>query len=360
MSLKKIACSRLINQQIAISVTTTIKETVARMGAMQAQDYAMAKWAIGLRCKGTTNMDVEAAINKGDIIRTHVLRPTWHFIAAEDIYWMLELSAPQIKKLMKTRFKQFEFTDSLVAKSNAVIKKTVTGGKHCTRATLVAALHKANIKTDENRASHLLMYAELDAIICSGEIKNNQPTYALLKERVNPLKKINREFALEKLAKTYFASHGPATLADFGRWSGLPVKDATSGLEMIQPTLISETISNQTFWFSEQHSAKEATPAVYLLPAFDELLIGYKTREISIMESHHAKAFTKNGIFNPVIVKNGKVTGIWKRSFNKDKLTIEPAYFEPPDKTTINLVKKVAKKYGAFTAKKAEVMDALH
>ncbi|MEO6356820.1 MAG: winged helix DNA-binding domain-containing protein [Ferruginibacter sp.] len=357
MSLKNIAGSRLINQQITSSASTTIKEMVAWMGAIQAQDYTMAKWAIGLRCNATTNSDVEAAINKGDIIRTHVLRPTWHFVAAADIYWMLKLTAPQIKKIMNTRFKQLEFTDALIVRSNGIIKKAVAE-KHCTRATLVAALNKANIQTDENRASHLLMYAELDGIIGSGEIQNHQPTYALLTERVKPVKRISREAALEKLAKRYFASHGPATLADFVWWSGLPVKDAMNALEMIRPTLFSETIDNQTYWFYEEHSAvSRSKPGIYLLPAFDELLIGYKTREISIVERHHVHAFTKNGIFNPVIVKNAKVIGVWKRRFNKDRVIIEPAYFDTPDTATVKALEKEAKKLGGFLEKKAVISN---
>ncbi len=160
MNLTDIAKIRLISQQIAETKFKTVKDIVDWMGAMQAQDYAVAKWAIGVRLPNSTDQVIETAINNGEIIRTHLLRPTWHFVSADAIYWMLELTAPQIKASLKSRHKELELSETIFAKSNTIIEKALRGGKHLTREELMAELGKGKIATDDNRASHLLLRAE--------------------------------------------------------------------------------------------------------------------------------------------------------------------------------------------------------
>ncbi len=193
------------------------------MGAMQAQDYAMAKWAIGARLAGTTDRKVESSINNGEILRIHVLRPTWHFVAADDIHWMLQLSAPKIKSSLATRHKQLELSESVITKTNSIIEKTLSKEIYLTRDELADEFHKAGIRTDDNRLSHILFRSEMDGIVCSGPIKENKLTYALLHERVPHKKEFSRDESLAELAKRYFNSRCPATLEDFIWWSNLTV-----------------------------------------------------------------------------------------------------------------------------------------
>jgi hypothetical protein len=347
---------RLLNQQISKTKFKNPKDLVGHMGAMQAQDYAMAKWAVGVRLPGFTEKKIEAALDKGEIIRTHVLRPTWHFISAEDVYWMLELSEPQIGAALRARHKELELSDKILAKTNTIIAKLLEGEKYLTRDELVTALEHAKIATDNNRSSHILMRAELDGLICSGKITNHKQTYALLSDRVKKKKSITRQEALAKLALCYFSGHGPATLADFTWWSGLPVKDARLGLELVKEKFISEKLKDEIYWFPASLKVPAAIkPLVHLLPAFDEFLISYKNRTASLLAEHHKKAFSSNGIFWPTIVVNGHVTGLWKRSVKKDTVTIETNFFHPHDAATIKLLEKAADAFGDFLGKKAQL-----
>jgi hypothetical protein len=364
MTTKDIPHIRLVSQQIAATSFKTPKEVVRYMGMMQAQDYAMAKWGVGARLSKATDKQIETALDNAHIIRTHVLRPTWHFVSPEDIYWMLELSAPQINALMKSRNKELELTEAIYTKSNKVIAKALSAGKHLTRDELTGALVKAKIGVNDNRASHLLIRAELDQIICSGTLKNKKPTYALLEERVAKPKAIKRDEALAKLAERYFTSHCPATIADFTWWSGLPAKDAKNALQMVKDKLICETIGGENYWLSDSFSGiKKEKSSSYLLPAFDEYIISYKDRSAAVEFKSQTKTFTKNGIFNPVIVINGQVTGIWKRTVVKDKVQVAASLFKKHSKASKTLVEKAAKAYGKFIDKQAvvnyndEVMD---
>lgn len=195
---------RLLTQQIDTTTFTTPKQIVEWMGAMQAQDYRMAKWAIGLRLPGKTDALIEDSFNKGEILRTHVLRPTWHFVAAEDIHWMLELSAPHLNRTMKSRHKQLGIDDKILAKSNSIIQKALEHGKHLTRPEIMRELNKHTIETHDLRGIHLMFHAELNGIVCSGMMKGKEHTYALLEKRVKKRKACNKRRSSYKACPTIF------------------------------------------------------------------------------------------------------------------------------------------------------------
>jgi len=230
------------------------------------------------------------------------------------------------------------------------------GGKHLTREELIAELEKAQIATNDNRASHLLLRAELDGIVCSGATKGKKQTYALLEERVPKTQPLTKEEALVNLARKYFTSHCPATIQDFVWWSGLSVSDTKYALEMVKLDFISETIDSQTYWFSNSLSIpKSDQEFVYLLPAFDEFIISYKDRSASLPFENHNRTVSNNGIFRPVIVVNGQVIGIWKRTTKKDKVIVETELFKQPDKTIKGLIEKASIQFGYFLEKQVEI-----
>jgi len=356
MDSSKISTLRLQNQQIAATNFRTVKELVGWMGAMQAQDYNQAKWAIGTRLPHLTEEQIESAFNQGEIFRTHLMRPTWHFVSADDIYWLLELTAKQIKSTTKSRHRDLGLTENDLKKSKEVFVKSLEGNRALTREELGDQLNLAGINTFEQRLPHILMEAEIDGIICSGGIQEKKQTYALLAERVPVKKAFSKDEALALLAKKYFTSHGPATLPDFVWWSGLPIADARKALEMNKTTLISETIGTDNYWFSDSFSRTASLPdSVYLLPAFDEYLISYKNRSSAITLENHTKAISNNGIFRPIIVVNGQISGLWKRTIKKDTVLIELDHFRPHSKKEIRLIEKAAESFGHFSAKKVEV-----
>src|SRR5579871_158985 len=357
MKFSDIAIARLLSQQIESSKFKSAKQLVSYMGAIQAQDYAMAKFAVGLRLQYATGKKIEKAIHNGEIIRTHLMRPTWHFVAADDIYWMLELTAPQMIAGVKSRHKFLGLTETIIFKANNIIEKSLRDGNHLTREELMQILSKAKIPTEKEMPVHIMYRAETDGIACSGRIKNNKQTYALLAERVPKNKTITKDDALALLAKKYFTSHCPATLKDFIWWSGLPVKDAAHALEMSKKNFIAEKISNEIYWLPGSFVMPAMNKnSVHLLPAFDEFLISYKDRSASLMTEHRKNTLSANGIFWPIIVVNGNVIGKWKRSVLNKKLLIETEFFTPKNKAILSLIQEKAKDFGKFLGNKSELI----
>ena len=212
---------RLANQRIEGPVCRTPAAVVAWSGAVQAQEFDPAKWGVGLRVRdGATDADVARAVDEGRILRTHVLRPTWHFVTPADIRWMLELTAPRVRLRMATYWRQMGMDAKAFTRGTAVIERALGDGPCLTRAELGEQLRRARRPLAGFRLAHLAMYAELEGVICSGPRRGKQSTYALLSNRAPRTPKMDRDEALGELVKRYFQSHGPATVRDFVWWSG--------------------------------------------------------------------------------------------------------------------------------------------
>ena len=328
MKHEEISHHRMVSQKLYNVEKCSPQKIVKHFGAMQAQDYAMAKWAVGCRCQASEK-EIEEAVNSGKIIRTHILRPTWHFVAAEDIYWMLDLSAPQVKRFTVSAAKKYGFDTQKLDKTLHSIQKLLSGNNHLTRDEIMQELDIKKTSKEDFLSAAIMMHAELDGLVCNGKMKGKQITYSLLEERVkNQNSKLTKEEGLAKLALRYFESHGPATLQDFSWWSGFPPTICLKSINAIKLQLSSIEIENQYYYFKNQaFDNNKSIESVHFLPAFDEILISYKTREASFLADHQSKVFTNNGIFKPIILENGKVIGIWKRTIKKDHAKIETDFF---------------------------------
>ena len=344
-----IAHQRLHNQHISGTPFEKPEEVVRWLGAVQAQDYLAAQWALGLRLHGFIDADIDQAFAAGTILRTHVMRPTWHFVLPEDIRWMLELTAPRVKKLMAYYDRSLEVDNKLIAHSNTVLAKALEGGKQLTRSQLVPILSQAGIDTTNlQRFGNMMMHAELDAVICSGARRGKQFTYALLDERAPQAKMLNRDEALAELAKRYFTSHGPATVKDFVWWSGLTVADANAGLELVGSQLLHEKVDNQTYWFADSASPARSKDA-YLLPCYDEYTVAYADRSALFDKQHKSKLDSRaNVLFNYAIVVDSQVVGTWKRRFSKGLVAIALNPFIPLNAEQSEAVHAAAQHYGEF------------
>jgi len=348
MLFRDIAKQRLVNQHLAGTKFTTPQQMVSYFGAIQAQDYPMAKWAIGLRL-AASEASVEDAINNGSILRTHILRPTWHFISATDIHWMLTLTAPHVKASMASLARQLGLDAQVSKRCNTIIEKSLSGGQHLTREELMQALNKKGIVTSGFRSMLIMMNAELEGIVCNGYRRGKQFTYSLLPPKSPTSKTFTKEEALAELATRYFTSHGPATLKDFCWWSGLSVTNAGLAIESIRSTFHSQIIENNTYWFAGiQEAADKIKKHIVFLPAFDEFLVSYKDRSASIDPAAIKTTITNNGIFRPVIVVNGQVIGVWKRTIKNDTVTIETHFFNEIAKSQKQQIFKAAKQFGDF------------
>jgi hypothetical protein len=345
-----IALQRLNNQRLSSPNLKKAADVVHWLGAVQAQDYYAAKWALGLRMRAATDQGLEKAFAAGEILRTHVMRPTWHFVAPVDIRWLLKLTAPRVHAANSHYYRKLELDESVFKRTNKAIAKALLGGRQLTREALRAAVQRAGVSTDDLlRFNYILIRAELDGVICSGARQGKQFTYALLDERVPETKSRSREESLADLTRRYFTSHGPATVADFVWWSGLTAKDANSGIDMVQRHLLKEVIDDKTYWRSASAlPVTRAARVAYLLPAFDEYLVSYKDRSAAFEANNNKKTPRANMILGPVIVVEGRVVGGWKRSLEGESVRITLNYFAPLSKAERQLVADAADRYGGF------------
>ncbi|GHT12588.1 hypothetical protein AGMMS4956_07420 [Bacteroidia bacterium] len=346
---KEISLLRLASHQLAGTALPTPQKVVSWMGAIQAQDYNMAKWAMGIRLEKFTDKMVEAAFNKGQFLRTHVLRPTWHFVSPANIRWMLQLSAERIKASSRARDRDLEITEPLYTQSNNVIEKSLAD-QHLTRSELVTALEKSGIQVDASRMVHFMMRAEVEGIVCSGALQGKNQTYALLDQRAPLTKPLHRDEALAQLAHIYFGSHCPATLQDFIWWSGLSVAEAKQGLEAIKSTLVAADTEGQTYWLNP--ATERIVPAAHsahLLPAFDEYLVAYRNRQAALHARNHSKAISSNGVFRPVVLVDGQVIGLWKKTTSKNN-PIAFDFFDAPNAAVRKRIQEAADKFCEFIA----------
>lgn len=339
---------RLASQQLLQPAFEKPEDLVNWMGAVQAQDYTMAKWALGVRLNNATLKDVEKALRDGKILRTHILRPTWHFISAEDIRWMIQLSGKRIKTAFQSYGKSRNIDYDYYVKSSRLLEK-ILSGKSLTKQEINDEFNKRKLHIDITAMNCLLTVAETEGIICSGIDNGKKATFALLEERVAPAKKLNNDEALARLAKKYFQSHSPASLNDFVWWSGLNISEARKAIDFIKSDMIVETFAGNDFFVHKLYkNQQKADKTLHLLPSFDEYLISYKNRTDVLEKEHHAKAFNNYGTFYPVVEYKGKIVGNWKKISAKGKPDVGFSFFDTKTKIGKKQIDEAKKRYETF------------
>ena len=324
-------------------------DVVHRLAAVQAQDYAGAKWAVGMRLSGAGDVDVEQAYDDGAILRTHMLRPTWHFCAPEDIRWLLMLTAPRVHAINAGQYRRHGLVPAIMRKAHRAIARALEGGIALTRDELRGVLARARIDTGfDQRMAYILMAAELDGLICSGPRRGRQFTYALLEERMPPEPMLTRDEALVELAGRFFHTRGPATPHDFAKWSGLTLADARMALDVVGATLEHESIGGRTLWFPAIRPPRHTGHEAHLLSIYDEFVSGYRDRR-DIGDPAHATLLTGMGnALQFLIVLDGRVRGTWKRSITSRSVEIALAPFVRLRTGEGRAVRQAAERYGAF------------
>jgi hypothetical protein len=355
MDFADIARRRMDNQGLVNPTADNPVDVVAWQGAVQSQEYAFAKWAVAQRTIGMNDAEMEQAFTDGTILRTHVMRPTWHFVTPADIRWMLALTAPRVNTVMGSYYRAHALDDATFRRSNDALAKALEGGKHLTRAELATALQQAGIVTDGLRLGFLVARAELDALICSGPRRGKQFTYALLEERVPPAKTLERDEALAELTKRYFQSHGPALIKDFVWWSGLTVADAKQGIEMLKPQLQQEVVNEQSYWFVDSPAPAQRSGPAYLLPVYDEALASFKDYSAAVPPQFEGMWANADRIFSHYVVIDGQIVGSWKRTFAKGTVVIEFKPFAPWNDTEAEAINAAAHRFADFLGMPLEV-----
>ncbi|MBO9613600.1 MAG: AlkZ family DNA glycosylase [Dyadobacter sp.] len=357
MNLADIAALRLANQHVLNPRFSDPAELVAWMGAVQSQDFAMAKWALGMRLKKATDASVEQAIDTGSIIRTHIMRPTWHFVAKEDVRWIMDLTAPHVYKLAGTMYRQLKLDDAVFRVTNDLIGNLLADGAELTREEVIAEVNKAGIETDNLRATHIMFQAELDKIICNGARRGKKFTYALFDQKVPASAPLKREEALAALAKRYFTSHGPATVQDFAWWSGLLLTDSRLAFEAVRAEFETAHVDGREYLFKAIAEQPKVHGKAILIPAFDEITISYADRSAAVDEVVAQNPESGGGIFKPVVMVKGKVVAAWRRTEKKEAVHIELSRLAKMSTAAENSLEAAGAAYARFIGKKNAVFQ---
>ena len=349
MKSAQIIAHRLGNQRLTGTPFRSPQEVVRHFGAMQAQDYHGAKWAVGQRC-GASDAGVEALFNAGHILRTHLCRPTWHFVAPEDIRWILGLTAPRVHQANAFMCRKHGLDAKLLKRSTDLIARALEGGKHKDRDALMTVFKRACIDTSEFRSTYFMMHAELEGVVCSGPRVGKKFTYALLEERVPKAKEMERDEALAELTRRYFTSRGPATLNDYALWSGLTMADAKKGIAVVEKEFERVTINERNNWYPRDREAVKVPPnTVHLLPNYDEYGIGYKDRSaFHDPELARHSGSRNNPVFRNLLVVGGRMMGTWDRTLKAREVSVTTSLFAPVRERTAQSIDAAIRRYTRF------------
>jgi hypothetical protein len=313
------------------------------MGAVQAQEYGPAKWGLALRSPpGTTDAAIERAIEKGRILRTHVLRPTWHFVAATDIRWMLDLTAPHVQRTMASYDRLLGLDAGVMTRATGVIERALGEHRYLTRRELGTHLERAGLPGKTRELAHIAMYAELAGVICSGPRRGKQSTYALLADRAPNARSLTRDEALAELTRRYFKSHGPATIRDFVWWSGLRTSDAKIGLKMNEAR--PHEVDGLRYWTLGRASADtpRAKGTLHLLPIYDEYLVAYRDHLVVPRPAYLL------GNFQHALVIGGQVAGTWRLSTDRNSIGVKVETLRPLSGGERRMLDREIKRYSRF------------
>jgi hypothetical protein len=319
-----VAARRLRSHRLVGEPFTSAPEVVGHFGAVQSQDYAGGKWALGLRTRGVTDAEIDRLFDAGAILRTHVMRPTWHFVLPDDVRWLLDLTAPRVKASVAARDRELGIDDAMIRRGRALIEAALRDGEHLTRNELAAVLERSGVPATGSHVGHLLMHAELDAVVISGARNGRQHTYALLDERVPRARRLDRDEALAELTRRYFTSHGPAQLVDFTWWSGLTAADARRGLALAGTALAHEVIDGTSYWSAPGEGPPAAgEPLAHLLPNYDELLVAHRDRSAALHPDLDTSPLPRESVLAYVVAVDGLVRGGWRRRPNGRRVVVE-------------------------------------
>jgi DNA glycosylase AlkZ-like len=337
-------------------------EVVGWFGALQSQDYHLAKWAVAQRLgPGVTDADLDRAFDDGVILRTHVLRPTWHFVAPADLGRLLELTAPRVHALNGYAYRRGELDGPLLRRTTDLIAGAVAGGNHLTRTEIAALLARHGITAAGFRLGYILIHAELERMICSGPLRGKRHTYALFEERAPQAASLEREAALAELVRRFFTSHGPATAKDLSWWSSLTRADIVTGLSLAGDALESTDVDGVTYWSAPGKAPAPApSPSVRLLQAYDEYIVGYRQSKYLLdLDGLVAAAPDQLALPNGVIVVDTQVAGRWKRTIRADAVALEAALYRRFGAAETAALHAAADELGEFLGARAVVSVTL-
>jgi hypothetical protein len=347
---------RLASQQLARLRWQEPERVVAWLGGVQAQDERWAQWSIGLRMRGATEAAVQRAVEGRQIVRTWAFRGTIHYLAAADVRWLLSLLAPAIIASNARRYRQLELDEATFARSDDVIRRALEREGALVRSEIASALEETGISAQGQRAPYLLQRAALDGVICHGAPRGREPTYVLLSEWIGAREGSDRGQGVDALAARYWTSHGPATVHDFAWWAGLRVTVARQAVRDAS-SLVRVEAGGKELWAAEEAPSQPVQGRAYLLPPFDDYLLGYRDRSAALDPAYAKRVNRGGGMPNPTIVVDGEVVGTWCREAKGGRMIVTLELFRALDRDERRAVEEAARRYGTFASAPVEIQQ---
>jgi hypothetical protein len=358
LTVSEITSRRLLAQRLTGEPCASPVEALRWLGAVQSQDYAGAKWALGQRSRGTKDVELDRLFDQGTILRTHVLRPTWHFVLPEDTRWLLKLTSPRVRLGVAGRHRQLEIDARVIERSETAFATALAGGRYLTRPELGEVLATAGVFPEGQRLPHLIMAAELDGLITSGPRRGKAFTYALLDERVPAMRQLDRSEALLELTRRFFRSRGPAQVQDFVWWSGLIAADARTGIAAAGPALDHVVLEGKEYWLDAEAGLPPlADSSAHLLSNFDEYTVAYRDRAALHADGpFDPTLFSFGSILSNVVTVGGLVRGAWRRTPASRGLRIEIRILDRMEVAERGAVEQAGQKLGRFLQKPVQLV----
>lgn len=358
MTHDEIVARRLYAQGLTTAPFTSPGDAVRALVAMQAQEYAPAKWSIGERADGVEEASVDRAMADGTILRTHVLRPTWHFVARSDLRWLMEVSGPRVEAVNASIYRKLGLDAALLARCNDLIARALEGERHLSRREIAAVLERAGVAAQGQRLAYVVMHAELDRVVCSGAPRGKEQTYALFDERVPPSGPRDPEEALAELALRYFTTRGPATEKDFRWWSGLTAAQAKRGIAVLGKALEPVVVEGRTYrWAPADAPPSEPSPTAHLLQTYDEYVIAYSESRFLMDGARLWREIVGPGAsYFHALILDGQLAGQWRSTFARRTLTIDVRLSREITAREREAVERVVARYGEFASLPASLV----
>ncbi|GIF70249.1 hypothetical protein Ais01nite_82840 [Asanoa ishikariensis] len=351
MEATEIGPRRLHQQHLAGPPGADPVAAVRRLGCVQSQEYAVAKWSVAQRCApGLVDADIQRLLDDGTILRTHILRPTWHFVLGSELGWIQAATAHRVHAFNRYYNRLHGFDPTTAATTTEIIRDALTDGNHLTRKELGEALSRAGFEATGNKLAYVVMFAELEGLIANGAMRGKQHTYALVSERVAAPVSLSPEEALAELTRRYFTSHGPATIKDFAWWSSLTVAEIKKGIAACGAELSSEVVDGRTLYFATDAPPPAPPPAAALLQGYDEYVVAYGDTKYAYNLAGNAPApgqYTENMLFHPVAF-DGQIGAFWRRKAKPKGIALDlDLLIDPTARQRKALTEEIAR-YEAF------------
>lgn len=315
-----VALLRLAAQRLVGPRCPSPAATVRWLTAVQAQDLRGALTSVALRSVAGTRRAVEVALEAGEVVRSWPMRGTLHLVAAEDLPWMLDVTATRAVARAARRREQLGLDEATLRHARAVAVAALAGGAQLRRADLFAAWQAAGVATSGQRGYHLLLHLAQTGVLCLGPLRDGEQLVVRVDEWIDRPRRLAHDEALGELALRYFRSHGPATRADFSRWTGLTAAEVRIGLALARPRLARLEVDGDEYLLDPQTEevlagCQDEASGTFLLPGFDELVIGYADRSATLPAQYADRVVPGgNGVFQPTILRGGRIIGTWRRS----------------------------------------------